>query len=74
MKKIIITTLEVMTLFLVAAVGMFLTFGDCADLSLFIWTKVLAVPVWLAFGALFVVFDRNGALSSQLPRELFTEE
>lgn len=74
MKKIIILTAQVAILLTIAAIGMFLTFGDCASLSLFIWTKVLAVPTWLIFAAAAFYFDRDGQLTSQLPREFLADE
>lgn len=61
-------------MFVLAALGMILTFGDTDDLSAFLWTKLLAVPAWLAFVAAFMWFDRGGALTERLPKELLSEE
>lgn len=73
MTKIIITTAEVVLLFVLATVGLFLTVGDCNDLSTFIWSKVLAVSVWLTFVGAFVAFDKDGALTSRLPKSFMEE-
>lgn len=74
MKQKLTITLKALTLFTIAALGLFLTFGDTPDLAVFILTKALAVPVWMLLAVTFLAFNKGGALTSLLPPDLLTDE